>query len=293
MFETIGSGRLKGSPFFAELNRGDGDVGIASAIALVNGTFTTPTDIARIQQHDGIYIVVNETGSFIQTITLNNVKGLPVWAEFIGRYQGSIGHNVDYLMHNYNTTNDDDSGVNLVHSGALDRIQRVNFPAISSDYVSGEESQVLLHHSTAPSGTHNLYTDKMRVLWAGVLMPVIGPPVTILNWTAGETKDATIDAALGKIITDVSGRYRVDILASVYGTPDAEIHVHLFVNGSLFRRIGAACTFDSGGNVRALVGGGNIDLNAGDTLELKAFSSLPDSYLSFEHGTFRIEKLGG
>ena len=290
--ETIGSGRLKGSPFFAELNRGDGDIGIPSAISVVNGVFVGPTDIDRIQQHDGIYIQVNETGSFIQTVTVNNVKGLPVFTEFIGHYQGSVGHNVDYLNHNYNTTLDDDTGDNLVHS-VTDKIQRVPFPAISSDYVSAEEAQVLLDHVTAPSGTHNLFTDSIRIVWAGVLMPVIGPPVTILNWTAGETKDVTIDAALGKIIADVKGRYRVDIIGSVYGTATAEMHIHLFKNGVLFRRIGAACTFNIAGDVTPIVGGGSIDLAAGDVLELKAFSNIADSYMSFEHGIFRIEKLGG
>lgn len=283
-------------PAYASIELASADNKTATSVAVANGTITTGT-ITNTLTVDGTYLEVNESGQFLIDFTFSGLgtRGPPAIVDIVGRYEGNPGHNVKLQAWNYvGLTWDDFTGdAQDFPSAATDSDFRFAFPDLTS-YSSGGQAIVRINHTSAATGTHDFFIDKISVDQASVQMPQAGTYYLINGITEGRSADATVDEDAGSITIGTTGDYMSSLSSSFSGESNGgsgvDYHMHVFLNGANRHANGFARSISSSTDIGSGHGNGIMHLTAGDILTIKVSAEVDDAFVSLRHLNFSIHR---
>ena len=256
----------------------------ANSVTVTNGTISSG-DVSSTRIEDGVYLAVNETGSYTIDYSFTGLTGDPARVEFFGRYQGSPGHTVTAKFFNFNTTIWDDAvaGGQDFPASVTDSFLTFTYPSDSSDYISGGESRFRIEHVSPPNVGHNFFTDFIATLQKSLELPTGGTYFKISGLTDGCQNRTIVDGANGEITVQTTGFYSIYISSSFFGSEDTKFQGHLFVDDVLQANIGASRTIGTAGDVGNIAFGGCLKLNDGNVLDLRVQSTSDNVFIGVEH----------
>jgi hypothetical protein len=263
----------------------------ADSVVVTNGTIDAG-DVTSTREIDGVYLEVSESGKFEIAFTFIGLTGNPARCSFRGRYDGNPAHNVFLEIYDY-------VGV------AWDRVTAAaqDFPDSSTDYsidfllpraakyLSGGEAQLRLRHDSTAVGSHDMFTDYICVVEAGLDMPTAGTEYLITGFTDGLSSGVTVDGAAGSMTVSAAGTYAVEAAGSFEGVADGTYTLAVYIDGAkerelLRRKIGAS------GDVGSAFGAAVLSLAAGEVLTFKSMCDTADAYVSVCSASFRVSGIG-
>lgn len=287
------SGQPEIQQFFQELENRDligeiydelSAVHTADSVVATVGTITSGA-VVDTRTINSTYLVVNESGKFEIDFTFTGLEGDPARIDFVGRYEGNIGHVVSAQIYNYTTLGFDNmvAGASDFPSRVTDYTLSFTYPTDSSDYISGGESIFRIYHSSPPNAAHNFYTDFISLTHKSVSLPVAGTFVKLTDISDGHCYRMNCSGAAGTIGAKTVGNYSVACSLSFSGTADVKILGHIYVNGVLEEHIGFSRQLGASGDVGSASMAGYVELNDGDVVDVRLASSSDDVYVSIEH----------
>jgi hypothetical protein len=284
---------------FGEVYQEGNNTKTASSITLNTGTLVTG-DVSDTRTTNQTYYQVNENAGvypvsqFDVTFTLDNQPGR---IEVVGRYEGSVAHNVVIYAYNYTTVGFDrfTSETRDFPTSSTDVEYQFDYddlPGAISDYVNGSgESQIRIDHLSSGNSVHNFYLDYIAIFERGLTIDTANTYEIVTGFNEGLSNLVTVNADNGTFTIQKPGTYEVNMTVSFSGTDGADFESHVFVNGVKQDNVGLRRKLGSSGDFGTTTLTGLLDLSVNDVVDLRVTSAMAGDYASIENINFHIKRI--
>jgi hypothetical protein len=269
----------------------------ADSITLNTGTATG--SVSDTHTINSTYYQVDEVAGtpgfdFEVNFTLD---GEPGRIDIVGRYQGSVGHNVVINAWNYTLAQWDrfTAATRDFLSSTTDEEFVFDYDdllGVPADYLSGTDSKIQIIHTSPGNTAHDFYLDYIAIFERGIEITTPGTFQVILPFTEGLSNYVTLDGAAGTMTIIKDGVYKALLTTSFSGTDEATFESHLFVNGTKQDNIGAKRRLGADGDVGSAAFSGLVNLEEDDVVDVRIASDVAGDYASPENINWSLVRVG-
>lgn len=271
----------------------------ATSVALSGGA-TAPTSSGSLSDTftiNGTYLNIEEGSGvpgFDARFTFTNLDSSPNKINILGRYNGTVAHEVEVQLWNWVHTRWDDvlaTTKDIPHSTGDDALYTFTVTeelSAASDYLGtgGDAGKTIVRIDHAAGGTN---TDVLRIDYMDIVVETIslvdaGSYYKLTSGiTSGHSRVSTTSELSGAIVFGHNGKYFVTTSTSFLGTGLAVIEGAVYVNGVRKPNIRFTRRMSAGGDVGAASCQGFVDVSIGDVMQFKFSSNTSNAYISVEH----------
>jgi len=264
----------------------------ADSVSVTNGTITSGT-VTNTYFEDQDYLVVNESGVFeIYFGFTNSAAKPPRLFDFAGRYDGNPSHDIKFAGYNYASnsyidfTADDDD----LPSSTTDSAIEFSYPLDASEYISNNMSYVKIYHVGSAVGSHDIYIDQVKSLFATAVATNAGTWYDLQNgFLIVQSNNIAIDSNATTITTTSAGEYEWSWAVQFTGSTNCTFHIRHLTNG-ISSGAESIRTIGSKASVGSMSAFGGKYLPAGTTNSWQWKANCDDAYMSFVNGAAKLKK---
>ena len=266
----------------------------------LSGGVTEPVssgNLADTYTINGSYLTITEgdgTPGFDLTFTFAGMSSNPNKINLLGRYNGTVAHDVEVQLWNWVHTRWDEllaASKDIPHTTADDVLYTFIVTeelSAASDYLGtgGDAGKTIvrINHSNSGTITDVLRIDYLDIVEESISLVDAGTYYTLTSGvTGGQTNTSTTSATGGAIIFGHTGRYFVTNSSSFLGTGSAVIEGGVYVNDVQQPNIRFTRNINSTGDVGSASCQGFVTVTTGDIMQFKFSSNTSNSWVSVEH----------
>ncbi len=281
---------------YGDLSRG-GNATISPDILVVTTGTQDSGNIDSVVEIDGDTLDVSEvtgTPGFDIKFNFTNFSATPRRVEYLGRYDGTPGHEVEIRIFNYTSGTYVDINSETSDISPNDQNQFLSFmiEGNTSEYLNGGVVSIQIIHTSSGNPIDDIFIDLISLTPSSVDLPNVGEFVQIADYDTSSNNSVTIGNN-GNMTIQIPGNYRIEATSSFAGEGDSFLECSIFKNNNEEIELRFLRKLNIAGDIAdATLSGVLENLTMGDDLDLRCASQIDDAFVTFANLDFYIERIG-